>query len=375
MGVLNGSADWSSFYAEGPEIWEYIKKTTVKYGLDEKVQFNSKVVESIWDDESGKWNIQIERQDGSVQQDQADVLINGSGILNKWRWPAIKGLDTFSGKLVHSAAWDSQLSWEGKRVALIGNGSSAIQILPQMQRTAAHVTTYIRSATWISSNYAADKTQDGKNFKYTERQKEEFRNDPEKLKALRKDIEHGFNMFFYALLNENPAQAAIYDAFKQKMTERLNGDPELCAKLIPEWRVGCRRLTPGDGYLEALQEPNVSIQFNEIVEITPEGIRTQEGVEEFDIIVCATGFDVSFSPYWHLLGKNGVDLGQKWADSPVSSTRTLSGQEKEMLTNVRTPILESAPPTPPITSSSTVPILPWDTGHFWLSWIGRPTIY
>ncbi|KAK4990721.1 hypothetical protein LTR66_006724 [Elasticomyces elasticus] len=307
--------NWSSFYAEGPEIWQYIKDTTIKYGLDEKVVFESKVVETVWDDEAGVWNIKIERK-GEVINDQADVLINGAGILNKWRWPAIQGLDTFRGKLLHSAAWDSKLSWEGKRVAVIGNGSSAIQILPQMQKTASHITTYIRTATWISSNFAAEFARDGHNFKYSEEEKREFRENPAKLKALRKEIEHSFNMFFYALLNESPAQAAIYDIFKKSMTDRLKGDPELCAKLIPEWRVGCRRLTPGDGYLEALQEKNVSMQFNEIVEITPNGIRTQDGVEDFDIIVCATGFDVSFSPYWNLVGKNGSTLAKTWAHNP-----------------------------------------------------------
>lgn len=273
-------------------------------------------METIWDDHFGKWNIKIERN-GEVIHDQADVLINASGPLNKWRWPTIKGIDTFKGKLVHSAAWDPQLSWDGKRVALIGNGSSAIQILPQMQKTASHITTYIRSSTWISSNFAAEFARDGKNFKYSEEEKKEFREDPAKLKALRKEIEHGFNMFFYALLNESPAQAAVYDLFKKNMTTRLNGDPELCAKLIPDWRVGCRRLTPGDGYLEALQENNVSAQFNEIMEITPTGIRTQDGLEEFDIIVCATGFDVSFSPSWKLHGRNGINLAKKWGDNPV----------------------------------------------------------
>jgi cation diffusion facilitator CzcD-associated flavoprotein CzcO len=187
-----------------------------------------------------------------------------------------------------------------------------------MQKTAAHITTFIRTPTWISSNFAGVHARNGKNFKYTEEEKREFRENPAKLKAVRKAIEHDFNMFFYALLNENPAQAAIYDIFKNQMTDRLNGDPELCAKLIPEWRVGCRRLTPGDGYLEALQEKNVDTNFNEIVEITPTGIRSQAGSEDFDIIVCATGFDVSFSPYWKLVGKNGTNLAKKWSDNPVS---------------------------------------------------------
>jgi cation diffusion facilitator CzcD-associated flavoprotein CzcO len=282
--------DWSSFYAGGAEIWRYIKDTTVQYRLDEKVKFNSRVTETIWNEETGKWDIKIQSE-GRTITDSADILINGSGFLNKWRWPSIPGLESFQGKLLHSAAWDSQLSLEGKRIALIGNGSSAIQILPQIQKTASNVTTYIRSPTWISTNFVAEHAQDGRNFKYNEEEKKEFRENPAKLRTLRKEIEHGFNVAHYSLLSESPAQAAIYEIFKKQMTDRLNGDPELCAKLIPDWRVGCRRLTPGDGYLEALQEKNVKIQFNEIAEITPTGIRTSDGTEEFDIIICATGKD------------------------------------------------------------------------------------
>ncbi|TKA66995.1 hypothetical protein B0A49_04490 [Cryomyces minteri] len=307
--------DWSSFYAQGPEIWEYIKRTTEKYHLDENVEFNSKVVVSMWDETSGKWKIQID-QNGKIINDEADILVNGSGILNKWRWPEIEGFRDFQGKILHSAAWDPSYDWSGKRVAVIGNGSSAIQIAPQIQRTAAKVVNYIRSATWVSANFSADFTKDGKNFTYTEEEKQRFRDHPEELYDLRKKIEHGFNKFFYALQKDSPEQAAVYDIFKGMMKERLKGDEELCAKLIPDWGVGCRRLTPGDGYLEALQEKNCMPCFHEIVRFTEKGIETQEGVEEFDLIICATGFDVSFCPYWKLKGRNGRLLEREWSDNP-----------------------------------------------------------
>lgn len=292
-----------------------MKKTTREYNLDEKVHFRSKVVSTIWDDEKGKWHIKVD-QNGTIITVEADVLINGSGILNKWRWPNIRGLESFRGTLIHSAAWDKSLDWTGKRVALIGNGSSAIQMLPQMQPKAAKLVTYIRSPTWISTNFTNQFTPDGGNYFYSEEDKKNFRDHPEELTKLRKTIEHEFNQFFYALLNDSPQQAAIYKVFKKQMEERLNHNPHLCAKLIPEWKPGCRRLTPGDGYLEALQKPNVSIEFNEIEEITHDGIRTQAGHEEFDIICCATGFDVSFSPYWELKGRDGVSLAEQWRENP-----------------------------------------------------------
>ncbi|CAK7206200.1 hypothetical protein SEUCBS139899_008986 [Sporothrix eucalyptigena] len=313
--------DWSSFYAKGGEIWEYIRRTTTKYNLDERVQFNSKVVSSIWDEAAGQWKLEIEvtSTDGSKKtiQDSADVLVNGSGILNKWRWPAIEGLHDFKGTLLHSAKWDTSLDWAGKRVGIIGNGSSAIQILPQMQPTAARVVNYIRSPTWVSSPYSADLTPEGKNFQYTEEEKKKLREDPQAMLALRRKIEDNFNKFFYALLNGTPQQQAVSDLFLADMRKRLNNNPELCAKLIPEWAVGCRRLTPGDGYLEALQAPNAAIEFSPIARVTPKGIETADGrVEELDIIVCATGFDVSFAPYWDVIGRDGVRLADQWRDDP-----------------------------------------------------------
>lgn len=314
------STDWSSFHAEGPEIWQYIRDTTTQYGLDEKIQFNSRIIETIWNDSIGKWDIKVE-YNGDIVSDQADVLINGAGILNKWRWPDINGLFSFEGALVHTANWDRDLSWEGKRVALIGNGSSGVQILPEVQKTAAHLTTYIRTPTWISPPVGAELTKEGKNFQYTEEEKKEFRDDPEKLKALRKALDQSFNQMFPVLFSDGPHQAGAQQALRQHMSDQLGGDPELCEKLIPKFNVGCRRLTPGVGYLEAITQDNVNIEFGEIEEITKNGIRTVNGLNSFDIIICATGFDVSFTPFWKLIGKNGTNLADKWSKNPVCSAR------------------------------------------------------
>ncbi|KAJ9361394.1 hypothetical protein C8Q69DRAFT_401042 [Paecilomyces variotii] len=309
--------DYSSFYAAGPEIWEYIKRTTTKYHLDEHVQFNSKVISTVWDEGAGSWKIKVQRQDGTIIEDSADVLVNASGILNKWRWPDIKGLHSFRGKLLHSASWDSSLDWTGKRVAIIGNGSSAIQILPKMQSDASSIVTYIRSPTWITANYASQFAgEDGKNFFYTEEQKKKLRENPEELYELRHKIETALNQFFWAMIQDSPQQAACLDAFQRQMKERIGDDQELQEKLIPKWAVGCRRVTPGDGYLEALREPNVTIDSSGIQEITPTGIISNSRQDDFDIIVCATGFDVSFSPFWEVIGKNGISLAEQWKEDP-----------------------------------------------------------
>ncbi|KAJ5820942.1 uncharacterized protein N7525_010226 [Penicillium rubens] len=308
--------NWSSFYAEGAEIWQYIKQTSIKYGLEERVQLNSKVVEAVWDEKVSRWKVKIQRGH-EVSMEEAEVLINGSGILNKWRWPDIEGLHDFRGEVAHSASWDKSIDWAGKRVALIGNGSSAIQILPKVQPTAKSVMNYIRSPTWVAANFAADFTPEGKNFCYSEEQKKSFRENPEELLKLRKDIEHGINHLFMGLIKGTERQLEANTMSKRIMEDRLNHDPELCAKLIPTFEFGCRRISPGEGYLEALQQRNVGCCFDPIQRVTENGIRTVDGeIVDFDIIICATGFDVSFSPFWKLIGRHGSNLAELWEKQP-----------------------------------------------------------
>lgn len=278
------------------------------------MQFNSTIISTIWDDSTSQWQIKIRSPDGTVREDTADILINGSGYLNRWRWPDIPGLHSFQGTLVHSAAWDPAIDWTGKRVALIGNGSSGIQILPQVQPGAKHVVSYTRNPTWIASSLLAE---DGKPLVYDEEHRKRLRENPGELRELRRNIEHFMNQFFRIILSESPEQGPAQADVVAAMKQRLGGNnTHLHEKLIPKWKLGCRRLTLGEGYLEALQEPNVTVEISPIQEINDKGIVTTASTEEVDIIICATGFDVSFRPSWELAGKNGIRLADQWRESP-----------------------------------------------------------
>jgi cation diffusion facilitator CzcD-associated flavoprotein CzcO len=309
--------DWSSFYADGPEILAYIKRTADKYNLAKDVQLNSKVIFAEWKECDGKWHIQIE-QNGKIIEDVSDLLVNASGYLNTWKWPNVDGLKDFQGHLVHSAQWTDDYKFEGKTIGLIGNGSSAIQILPQMQPIAAHVTCFIRNPTWISTNYAVQHAgADGKNFKYTEEQKAEFRSNPNKLFELRKALEHESNTVFALIQKDSPEQMKAYEFMKQFMLTGFRGNQELATQLIPQWSVGCRRLTPGDGYLEALIAENITMTMSPIRRFTQTGIETVDNKHyNLDAIICATGYDVSFRPNWKLIGRDGLNLAETWETNP-----------------------------------------------------------
>lgn len=226
---------------------------------------------------------------------------------------------------MHSARWDPDLDWAGKRIAIIGNGSSAIQILPQMQKAAGHITTYIRSPTWITPNFAAHLAKDGKNFEYTEEEKRRFREEPRALFEYRKNNEHNLNKFFYTFLKDSPDQKAAFEACAKSMRQGLNHDDRLCENIIPKWPVDCRRATPGEGYLEALCEKNVEVESDKIMSFIENGIKISAGEREFDIVVYATGFDVSFTPYGKLVGKNGVLAGR-----PVERHPHLRGEHAQL---------------------------------------------
>ncbi|QGI97235.1 hypothetical protein CEK26_010304 [Fusarium fujikuroi] len=290
--LVNRYPDWSSFYASGPEIWAYIKRTSDKYGLAENVRFQSKVTDAMWNEVTGKWNLKL-FQDGEEKEDECDVLIDGSGFLK-----------------------DPSINVAGKKVAVIGNGSSGVQVLPHLQKTAAQLTTYVRTPTWIFANYASELTKDGTNFAFTEEEKKKFRENTASLWKFRKEIENSQDNFWNVFFKDTAAQKAALENAYNRMRERLGNDKELCEKLIPDYEYGCRRPTPGDGYLEALRQDNTRVTFDPIVQITESGIQTTQDYTDFDIIVCATGFDASFRRSWTVQGRNGYQLHEAWGESP-----------------------------------------------------------
>ncbi|KAE8162972.1 putative flavin-binding monooxygenase [Aspergillus tamarii] len=308
---------WSSYYASGKEIQEYIVNTADKYDLREKIKFNTKLVKAIWSKTQGKWKIQLQ-QGELVLEDEADIVLDGSGVLNQWKWPDIEGLETFKGKLLHTAHWDPEYNYEGKKIAVIGNGSSGIQVIPSLQGKAAKLVNYIRHATWITPNLCGQLTRDGMgtNFQYTEEEKQRFRDNPEEFLEYRKSTEGSVNSVYNIMISGSEENKAMHEWVQGVMRSRLSKNPELVKTLIPTYEIGCRRVSPGEGYLEAIQENNARVTLSKINRITPNGIEADEGEEEFDLIVCATGFNNSFIPPWELVGRDGRRLAEEWKDKP-----------------------------------------------------------
>lgn len=309
--------DWSGYYSYSDEIQEYFSRFARTYGVEKYAVLNTEVTACTWD--GNKWTVQLRRKDGSTFYDSCDVLVNGTGILNKWKWPNIEGLQDFNGIVAHSANWPKDLSWHNKRVAVIGTGSSSIQMVPKLAATAKDVTVFMRNQTYIGpqigsgiSNKAADDNAmdpeaAGKHI-YTQKEKDKFRNDPAYHLDYRRAIERAVVGGFRAFYRGSEANLQAKAVMQKSMAEKIGpGNEELKKHLIPDWSPGCRRLTPGEGYLEALTQANVKPIFEEITKVTRTGIVTKNGVEhEADIIACATGFNIQFLPHFTITGINGV---------------------------------------------------------------------
>ncbi|RDW65995.1 hypothetical protein BP6252_09630 [Coleophoma cylindrospora] len=305
--------DWSGVYATSQEIYTYFNDFAAKYALGQYCKTEHEVCGARWDESRAKWDVQIkDLRAGTIVEDSCDILINAGGILNAWRWPAIPGLKDYTGTLLHTANWDESVELTGKHVGLIGNGSSGIQVLPAIQPIVSKLTTFIREPTWI-----APPTGQGQHI-FSDEERHDFATKPNVLTQMRKDTETGMNSVFSVFLKDTQMQHDLRNSMTATMREKIH-DAELEAKLIPQWGVGCRRLTPGVNYLETLHAENVKVVYGEINKITPNGCLCDDGNEyPVDVLICATGFDTSFKPRFPIYGFGGKNLQDEWAQEPKS---------------------------------------------------------
>jgi cation diffusion facilitator CzcD-associated flavoprotein CzcO len=320
--------DWSAVYAGSGEIFQYFNSFSKKHGLAKFCKTQHQVIGATWNIAKGGYDVAVKNvATGETFADYCDILVNASGILNAWRWPAIPGLDKYKGTLLHTANWDPNIDLSGKHVGLIGNGSSGIQVqvecidddhsnylqvLPTIQPHVKKVTTFIREPTFVSP------VQGLEQHVYSPQELRDFSNRPGTLLKYRKEIETGLNGMFPLFLKGTTTQDETRNGMIAQMKEKLN-NKFLEEKLIPDWSVGCRRLTPGVGYLESLSKENVEVVYGEIERITEQGCFCENGKEyPVDVLICATGFDTTFKPRMPLLGPDGNNLQDDWAVEPKS---------------------------------------------------------
>lgn len=299
--------DWSAFYAGGAEIQAYFEKVVEDHGVGPLIRTNSEVVECIYDDATRQWQLKL--ADGGA--DVADVVIAASGVLHHPNVAEIPGLDEFAGNSFHSARWDDTVEIDGKRVGVIGCGSTGVQIVTALQRRSARVVHFQRSPQWIMPV---------EQFEYSAEDRSAFRANPQLIDDMRYGDQYwsGIYRFNRALVDPEGADMHEIEALCRQNLENSIGDPILREKLRPNYRAACKRLIYSWNYYDAVQQPNVVVEVGSIERVEPDGIRMRDGTfHQLDVIVLATGFKVDrFIRPTVVRGKGGVSLDDKWRVSP-----------------------------------------------------------
>lgn len=321
--------DWPRFFSYSPDIWKYLDKVCEVFDLRKYMKFETEVVGCHWSEDEGEWVVKLrqtrQRPGGNVWEretvrefeDRCHLLLHASGILNNFKWPDIPGLkDKFRGRVLHTARWDEKYQeeqWKEDRVAVIGSGASSVQTVPKMVPHVKHMDIFVRTGVWfviIANN------SHGTNEEYEEEKKTLFRTQPKELVAHAKDIEDQVNGLWGSFYEGTEAQEQAQQIFRARMAEFIK-DERLLKGFTPNFGLGCRRITPGDPYMMAIQKENVDVHFTAVKSCTEDGVVGEDGVErKVDTVVCATGFDVSYKPRFPIVGKGGVDLKDKWGVCP-----------------------------------------------------------
>ncbi|MDV8023487.1 NAD(P)/FAD-dependent oxidoreductase [Rhodococcus sp. IEGM 1330] len=293
--------NWSHTYSGSGEILDYIHTMVDEFDIESRIRFGHNVVDIIWNEASGHWHLSI---DGRADV-RARTVVMASGPLANASLPNIRGIDTYEGHKIHSARWDHDYDFEGKKVAVVGTGASAVQIVPELVKVADTVKVFQRTPGWTLPRMNR-KTQGGTKRRYARY--------PQTQTLARSLWFWGHESVALGVVWKTPL-TRIVELVGRAHLRRQVRDPWLRRQLTPRFRAGCKRLLMTSEYYPALQKPNCTLVTWPIATLSPKGIRTVEGVEhQFDAIVFATGFDVSNTgtPI-PITGRDGRVLADEWS--------------------------------------------------------------
>ncbi len=303
-------AGWSRLFAPGQEIRGYLEEAVRDEGLATHLRLGADVEDVTWDPARGRWSLRTTGGDWS-----AAVVVLAAGRLSEPRVPRIPGLGDFPGTVVHTARWSDAIDWRGRRVAVVGSGASAIQIVPELAPDAAQLVVMQRSAPYIVPR--GDRA-------YTDAELALFERDPDELGRVREGLfwkaEEGL-----AQRTGSPEITAAARARALDHLARSVADPALRAALTPDYEIGCKRVLLSDDYYPALQRPNVDLVVSGLAAVEGSTLVARDGSRrEADVIVLATGFHSAEQPYARRVnGVGGVSLAEHWTGGMTSYASTV----------------------------------------------------
>jgi 4-hydroxyacetophenone monooxygenase len=310
---------WQHYFATQPELRAYLEHCAKKYGVAEHIRLSTELVSAEWNEDAVSWKIELkDLKTGAVRPCEANVLISATGVFHTPVTLDVEGTAEFSGKIVHTARWNQDVEVKGKRVALVGNGSSGVQLMPWLAKNAEHLTVFQRTPSWM---------MDVEGYKSRVLPEEQwlFDNMPFYLDW------HRFGLLYFQFDETGPLQeydpewqkqgghvSARHDrvarAWSEYIHKKLADFPELLQKSLPRHMPWSKRPVADSGWYDALKQPNVDLVAQGIQRLTRKGIVAADGMEhEVDLIVLASGFQTQ-KYLWPVqyVGRDGMTLEQLW---------------------------------------------------------------
>lgn len=296
--------DWTHRFSPGPEIRAYFERVAEKYGLLEHITFGVDVDEARFED--GGWVIETSTDEGRGASVRADVLVDATGPLHIKNVPPIPGLDSFEGTMFHSAAWDHDVELRGKRIGVVGNGSTGVQMMQPLSEVASRLTMFQRTPQWIFP--IGNKTYSDAERKWTRRL----------------PILGWLTRQFYKRVFDQASVGVTRDGYwRERMQQGCRDylasveDPELRRKLTPDYEPGCKRLILSRSFYPTLAKEHVDLVTEAIERIDARGIVTTDGAHhDLDVLVLATGFRPHDWGIANVTGLGGLTLEKAWKEGP-----------------------------------------------------------
>lgn len=295
------NAGWSRMFPQQAEILDYLRRCADRYGLRRHIRFRSEFSGATYDDRTGRWRVTT--ADGAVLTCRALVL--GMGPLHQPSIPDLPGLDGFRGPVFHSARWDHEVDLDGRNVAVVGTGASAIQFVPRIAPRAGRLTVFQRTPPWVLPK--ADRS-------VTDLERRLFARVPAAQRAYRNAIYWRLESRFAAF--EHPRLMWAAQQVAQWHLRRQVKDPRLRRALTPDYRMGCKRTLLSNDYYPALTRPNVDLVTSAVAEVRDDRVVTRDGTEHpADVLILGTGFHVTDAyQQLPLTGRGGRAIQEVWAD-------------------------------------------------------------
>ncbi len=317
---ING--DWSSYYPQGAEYQCYLKSVADKNALRDHIRFSTEVQALRWVEDRKLWEVRTVAADGTQDVSYANVVVPAAGYLNRPRWPELAGRDTFGGVSIHSAEWDPELSLRGKKVAIIGAGCTAVQIVDAAVDEVEHLTVFQRQPHWVAPRKRL--TDDVPAHRRWLNAHVPFYANWNRLKSFWGTADNNYPVIVrdpeWAAehLSISPANDVLLQMCRDYIDRVFGADTELGKKVTPDFApYGKRIIRDPGGYYAALTREHVDVEASEPAAVNERGILTQDGRQiDLDVIIYATGYHLDFLSTIDIRGRDGVRLAEVWGDSP-----------------------------------------------------------